>query len=86
MDPITERLLLDAGLKTGMRVVDIGCRPGDVATLAAERGHATCARGVGDPTGRTQRRSPMVCQVKSAPTVLSSARVRAPSSAERSNT
>ncbi len=43
MRPVTERLLLKAGLRAGMRVLDIGCGAGDVALLAAER--------VG-PTGR----------------------------------
>jgi 2-polyprenyl-3-methyl-5-hydroxy-6-metoxy-1,4-benzoquinol methylase len=35
--PITERLLLKAGLRPGMRVLDIGCGIGDVSLLAAER-------------------------------------------------
>jgi ubiquinone/menaquinone biosynthesis C-methylase UbiE len=34
--PITERLLKDAGLAKGMRVLDLGCGPGDVSLLAAE--------------------------------------------------
>ncbi len=34
--PITERLLRDAGIRRGMRVLDLGCGPGDVALLAAE--------------------------------------------------
>jgi ubiquinone/menaquinone biosynthesis C-methylase UbiE len=34
--PITTRLLRDAGLEPGMRVVDLGCGVGDVALLAAE--------------------------------------------------
>jgi SAM-dependent methyltransferase len=33
--PLTERLLLDAGLAPGMRVLDVGCGVGDVAMLAA---------------------------------------------------
>ena len=34
--PITERLLLNAGIRPGMRVLDIGCAAGDVAMLAGE--------------------------------------------------
>ena len=34
--PITERLLKEAGLKPGMRVLDLGCGAGDVAMLAAD--------------------------------------------------
>ena len=34
--PITERLLRRAGLKPGMRVLDLGCGAGDVSMLAAE--------------------------------------------------
>lgn len=34
--PITRRLLQEAGLKRGMRVLDIGCGAGDVSLLAAE--------------------------------------------------
>src|SRR3981081_1121878 len=34
--PITTRLLREAGLAPGMRVVDLGCGVGDVAFLAAE--------------------------------------------------
>jgi ubiquinone/menaquinone biosynthesis C-methylase UbiE len=34
--PITERVLLSAGIRPGMRVLDIGCGAGDVAMLAAE--------------------------------------------------
>jgi ubiquinone/menaquinone biosynthesis C-methylase UbiE len=33
--PITQRLLLSAGIGRGMRVLDIGCGAGDVAMLAA---------------------------------------------------
>jgi ubiquinone/menaquinone biosynthesis C-methylase UbiE len=43
--PITRRLLIDAGVSPGMRVLDIGCGPGDVTLLAAElvgpTGHIT---------------------------------------------
>ena len=35
--PITERLLLNAGIQPGMRILDIGCGAGDVAMLAAEK-------------------------------------------------
>lgn len=36
IQPITRRLLLEAGLRPGMRVLDIGCGTGDVSLLAAE--------------------------------------------------
>jgi 2-polyprenyl-3-methyl-5-hydroxy-6-metoxy-1,4-benzoquinol methylase len=35
--PITERLLLKAGLRPGMRVLDLGCGGGEVTMLVAER-------------------------------------------------
>jgi SAM-dependent methyltransferase len=35
LDEITERFLREAGLKPGMRVLDLGCGVGDVAMLAA---------------------------------------------------
>ena len=34
--PITERLLKSAGIKPGMRILDLGCGAGDVTMLAAE--------------------------------------------------
>jgi ubiquinone/menaquinone biosynthesis C-methylase UbiE len=34
--PITERLLLQAGIRKGLRVLDLGCGAGDVSMLAAE--------------------------------------------------
>jgi ubiquinone/menaquinone biosynthesis C-methylase UbiE len=34
--PFTRSLLIEAGLTTGMRVVDIGCGPGDVSLIAAD--------------------------------------------------
>ncbi len=34
--PITERMLREAGLRPGMRVLDLGCGAGDVSLLAAE--------------------------------------------------
>jgi ubiquinone/menaquinone biosynthesis C-methylase UbiE len=35
LDPITEQLLLRAGLKSGMSVLDFGCGVGDVSMIAA---------------------------------------------------
>jgi ubiquinone/menaquinone biosynthesis C-methylase UbiE len=34
--PITERLLRNAGIEAGMRILDLGCGAGDVAMLAVE--------------------------------------------------
>ncbi len=36
LKPITERMLSQAGLRPGMRVLDLGCGAGDVSFLAAE--------------------------------------------------
>src|SRR5262245_22741201 len=36
LDPITRRLLREAGIAPGMRVLDVGSGAGDVAFLAAE--------------------------------------------------
>jgi ubiquinone/menaquinone biosynthesis C-methylase UbiE len=36
LEPITRRLLREAGLKSGMRVIDLGCGAGDVSMLVAE--------------------------------------------------
>jgi ubiquinone/menaquinone biosynthesis C-methylase UbiE len=36
IEPITERLLREAGLRPGMRVLDLGCGGGDVSLLLAE--------------------------------------------------
>jgi len=36
LQPITERLLRNAGIKSGMRVLDLGCGAGDVSMLAAK--------------------------------------------------
>lgn len=40
-DDVTRRLLIDAGVQDGMRVLDIGCGHGDVTFLAAELVGAT---------------------------------------------
>lgn len=52
LGPFTRRLLLDAGLVPGMRVLDVGCGAGDVTMLAAELvGPAGAVVGVDrDPT------------------------------------
>src|SRR5215471_10685972 len=43
--PLTERFLRDAGISSGMRVLDIGCGMGDVTMIAAQlvgtAGHIT---------------------------------------------
>lgn len=36
LNPFTQRMLKDAGITTGMKVLDLGCGPGDVSLLAAE--------------------------------------------------
>jgi SAM-dependent methyltransferase len=36
IDPITRRFMVDAGISTGMRVLDVGSGAGDVSLLAAE--------------------------------------------------
>src|SRR5258706_12141755 len=36
IDPITRRFLLEAGIDSGMRVLDVGSGAGDVAFVAAE--------------------------------------------------
>jgi ubiquinone/menaquinone biosynthesis C-methylase UbiE len=59
--PITRRLLREAGLAQGMRVVDLGCGAGDVSLLAAEM--------VG-PTG-------VVTGIDRSPTAIDTARTRA---------
>ena len=60
-NPPTRRLFQDAGITTGMKVLDIGCGPGDVSLLAAEL--------VG-PTGR-------VVGVDMNPAIVATARSRA---------
>jgi ubiquinone/menaquinone biosynthesis C-methylase UbiE len=59
--PITTRLLREAGLAPGMRVVDPGCGVGDVALLAAE---------IAGPTGT-------VIAIDRSPTAVVTARARA---------
>jgi ubiquinone/menaquinone biosynthesis C-methylase UbiE len=36
LNPFTKRMLEDAGITTGMKVLDLGCGPGDVSLLAAD--------------------------------------------------
>jgi 2-polyprenyl-3-methyl-5-hydroxy-6-metoxy-1,4-benzoquinol methylase len=36
LNPFTVRLLTDAGVSRGMKVLDVGCGPGDVSLIAAE--------------------------------------------------
>ena len=36
LEPYTRRLFVDAGISTGMRVLDVGCGSGDVSMLAGE--------------------------------------------------
>jgi SAM-dependent methyltransferase len=36
LNPFTRRLLEDAGVTRGMRVLDVGCGPGDVSLIAAD--------------------------------------------------
>ncbi len=36
LNPFTRRLLEEAGIRRGMKVLDVGCGPGDVSLLAAE--------------------------------------------------
>jgi len=46
-DDVTRRLLIDAGVRDGMRVLDIGCAHGDVTFLAAELvGEAGAVMGI----------------------------------------
>jgi len=35
-EPITRRVFAEAGITTGMRVLDVGCGPGDVSLIAAD--------------------------------------------------
>ncbi|WP_329034136.1 class I SAM-dependent methyltransferase [Streptomyces sp. NBC_00178] len=60
-DPITEQVLRQAGIRPGMRVLDVGCGAGDVSFLAA---------GIVGPTGA-------VTGVDAAADVLEVARSRA---------
>jgi cyclopropane fatty-acyl-phospholipid synthase-like methyltransferase len=66
--PFTERLLRDAGIRAGMRVLDVGCGTGDVSLLAAD---------LSAPTGR-------VIGVDRSPEVLRTARARAEARGSRS--
>ena len=55
-EPFTRRLLLRAGIEPGMRVLDVGCGPGDVSFLRIRAGGRRRARSSGSSV--TSRRSP----------------------------
>jgi SAM-dependent methyltransferase len=67
IDPITRRFFHDAGIKPGMRVLDVGCGAGDVAFLVASL--------VGD--------SGEVVGVDRAPNALTAAKARADAQSRR---
>lgn len=47
LNPFTRRVLEEAGITTGMNVLDLGCGPGDVSLLAASLvGNTGCVLGV----------------------------------------
>ena len=58
LKPITERLLREAGIKPGMRILDLGSGAGDVAMLAATLVGARSCSSLGLIEVRTQSRRP----------------------------
>lgn len=55
LNPLTQRLFEDAGIGRGMRVLDVGCGPGDVSFIAAHLvGEAGLVLGVDTNAGALQ--------------------------------
>jgi len=53
LNPLTERFLLQAGIREGMRILDVGCGIGDVALIAARiAGQGGEVTGI-DPDGQS---------------------------------
>ena len=58
VDPITRHFFVQAGITSGMRVLDVGSGPGDVAFLAAELvGEDRRDRRCGPGGGRSRDRA-----------------------------
>jgi cyclopropane fatty-acyl-phospholipid synthase-like methyltransferase len=55
--PFTRRLLKRAGIKSGMRVLDVGCGPGDVSFLVSE------LDPVGERSWRVTSRGSIICRL-----------------------
>ncbi|MFG1934251.1 methyltransferase domain-containing protein [Mycobacterium sp. NPDC048908] len=66
--PITARLLATAGIEPGMRVLDIGCGPGDVSMLIAEFVGPTGNVGGIDPTEQRSMSPGSASMKQTAPT------------------
>jgi SAM-dependent methyltransferase len=61
LDPITRRFLCEAGIVSGMRVLDVGSGAGDVAFLAAELVGATGEVVGVDLAPAANRSRPLTC-------------------------